>query len=90
MKTLLGKLESDSYDTSYKIRVLKILLLAISKNNADVRKRLFDIIRPKQSETFKQMAASFLSSEQDQLTVEERRKFRKSFFTKSFVTQPEG
>ena len=90
VKTLLGKLENPSLDASYKIRVLNTLL-SISKNNAEVRKRLFDIVQdPNSPETFKQMAASFLSSEQDQLTVEERQKFRKSFFTKSFVAQPEG
>jgi len=89
-KTLLGKLENPDVDASYKIRVLNTLL-AISKNNEDVRLRLFKIIQdPASPESFKQMAATFLSSEKDHLSAEERHKFRKSFFTKSFVATPEG
>jgi HEAT repeat protein len=89
-KTLLGKLENSNVDASYKIRVLNTLL-AISKNNLEVRKRLFEIVQdPSNPESFRQLAATYLSSEQDQLSKEERQAFRKSFYTNSFVSQPEG
>ena len=81
---LLAKLEQDK-ELAYQIVVLHALL-EISKSNENVRQKLYDIVtNPSSPESFKQMAASYLSGEGDALSAQERLDFQKTFFSSAFL-----
>jgi CheY-like chemotaxis protein len=82
---LLSRLDEDQYDLNYKIVVLHSLL-SISESNEQVRSKLFKIVTDDQSpDSFKQLAASYLSGEYKNLSAEERLLFQKSFFSPAFL-----
>lgn len=82
---LLEKLDDSQYDVAYKIVVLHALL-SVSGPNEDVRQKLFNIIKSEDSpDNFKQMAASYLSNEFENLSEEEKLTFQNSFFSKALL-----
>jgi len=82
---LLEKLDQDRYEVSYKIVVLHALL-RVAGPNESVRQKLFEIITDTSSpDEFKQMAASYLSNEFENLSDEERLVFQNSFFSKALL-----
>lgn len=81
---LLAKLEQGK-ELSYQIVVLHALL-EVSKSNEKVRGKLYSIVTdPSSPNSFKQMAASYLSSEGEALGAEERLKYQKTFFSSAFL-----
>jgi CheY-like chemotaxis protein len=82
---LLEKMDESQYDVAYKIVVLHALL-AVSGPNEDVRKKLFNVITSSDSpDKFKQMAASYLSNEFENLSEEEKVSFQNSFFSDALL-----
>ena len=82
---LLARLGDSQFDINYKLVVLHSLL-AVAPAHEQVRAKLFEIINDDKSpDSFKQMAASYLSGEYNNLKSEERLKFQKTFFSPSFL-----
>lgn len=83
---LLKKL-SENKPVHYQIVVLHALL-NISQSDETVREKLYGIITdPNSPQEFKQMAASYLSGEGQNLSTEERAQFQKTFFSRAFLGQ---
>ena len=82
---LLTRLDDTQYDTNYKLVVLHSLL-TVANTNEHVRAKLFEIITDEKSpDSFKQLAASYLSGEFNNLKPEERIKYQKTFFSPAFL-----
>jgi CheY-like chemotaxis protein len=81
---LLAKLDEDR-DLSYQLVVLHALL-KVSASHESVRAKLYSIVTdPSSPDSFKQMAASYLSQDGSRLSLEERTEFRKTFFSSAFL-----
>lgn len=82
---LLDKLDDPAFGVDYKIVVLHALL-TVAGPNENVRSRLFEVITsPDSPDSFKQMAASYLSGEYQNLSEEERKRFKDSFSSEALL-----
>jgi CheY-like chemotaxis protein len=80
---LLDLLDGEA-SVEYKLVVLHALL-SVSDANAEVKAKLYEIMVDASSpQSFRQMAATYLSAHQADLTPEERHVFQQSFFTSAF------
>lgn len=89
VSVLLAMLEKDAAP-QYKLAVLNALL-SVSDGSERVRDRLYRImVDPGNPESFRRTAATYLSVHQEQLSAEERRGFKRSFFTSSLGVERGG
>ena len=86
---LLGLLEKEA-GVQYKLAILDALL-SVSDGSERVRDRLYHIMVDQQNpESFRQVAATYLSLHQEHLSSEVRRGFKRSFFTSSIGAKRGG
>jgi CheY-like chemotaxis protein len=79
---LLDLLEREA-GVQYKLAILDALL-SVSDGSERVRDRLYRImVDPQNPDSFRRVAATYLSLHQEHLSAEERRGFKRSFFTSS-------